>query len=118
MADLIHATVVGRLTRDAEMRQAGDSQVCSFRLAATPYKAEALFFDVSIWGRRGEALCQYLVKGQQVTVIGDLTERKYESNGEERTSKQINANAVALVGARPEQSDSPGESNATAEDLW
>jgi single-strand DNA-binding protein len=108
MSDLIQATVVGRLTRDAELRQAGSGQVCGFRLAATPYKSEAMFFDVSIWGKRGEALQQYLTKGQQVVVVGNLSERSYEHNGEQRTSKEINASEVSLVGARGERSGSGG----------
>lgn len=117
MSDLIQATVVGRLTRDAEMRNAGNQQVCGFRLAATPYKSEALFFDVSLWGRRGESLCQHLAKGQQVAVVGNLTERRYESNGEQRHTLQINAQEVALVGARgearaDESNDDDGDSLA------
>lgn len=100
MADLIQATVVGRLTRDAELRQAGSSQVCGFTVAATPYKAEAHFIDVSVWGKRGEALVQFLTKGQQVTVIGNFSVRKYEHNGEQRFALEINASEVALVGGK------------------
>ena len=110
MADLIQATVVGRLTRDAELRDVG-SGVCNFRLAATPYKSEAMFFDVAIWGKRGEALSQYLVKGQQVVVIGNLTQEQYEAGGETRTALRLNASEVALVGARPE-----GQAAATQDD--
>jgi single-strand DNA-binding protein len=105
MSDLVQATVVGRLTRDAELRQAGSTPVCGFRLAATPYKSEALFFDVSVFGKRGEAIHQYLTKGQQVVVIGNLSERSYEYNGETRTNREINANEVALVGGRSEASE-------------
>ena len=105
MSDLVQTTVVGRLTRDAELRQAGGTQVCGFRVAATPYKSEALFFDCSIWGRRGEALVQYLTKGQQVVVVGDLTKREYEHNGERRVSLEINSTGVALVGARGEREE-------------
>lgn len=110
MADMIQATVVGRLTRDAEMRDAGGNPVLSFRVAATPYKKDALFFDVSLWGKRGEALLPYLGKGQQVVVTGELSERSYESGGETRTSKQIRANDVILVGAKSErESDDAGD---------
>lgn len=101
MADLIQATVVGRLTRDAELRNLPSGQtVCSFTVAATPYKSDAMFFSVSIWGKRGESLQQYLTKGQQVCVVGDLSRREYESGGETRVSLELNSTALALVGAR------------------
>jgi single-strand DNA-binding protein len=109
VADLIQTTVVGRLTRDAELKEVGSGNVCNFRLAATPYKAESLFFDVAIWGKRGEALHQYLGKGQQVVVIGDLTTREYEASGEKRTALKINAQSVALVGGRSERADAGDE---------
>ncbi|MBV9805185.1 MAG: single-stranded DNA-binding protein [Solirubrobacterales bacterium] len=111
MSDLIQATVVGRLTRDAELRQAGSGQVCGFRVAATPYKSEAMFLDVSVWGRRGEALQPHLTKGQQVVVVGDLTRREFEHNGERRVSLELNATAVALVGSRGQQAPASDDSD-------
>jgi single-strand DNA-binding protein len=65
-----------------------------------------MFFDVSIWGHRGEALQQYLVKGQQVVVVGGLSQDEYTTrDGEKRTTLRLNANEVALVGAKPERED-------------
>ena len=104
MSDLIQATVIGRLTRDAELRDTSSGSVCGFRVAAKPFRAdESLFLDVSVWGKRGESLAPYLTKGQQVVVIGSLSERKWEKDGEQRHTLQINASEVALVGARTER---------------
>jgi single-strand DNA-binding protein len=103
MADLIHATLVGRLTRDAELRDAGGTPVCSFTVAATPYKADAMFISVSVWGRRGESLVEHLPKGQQVVVTGGLSERKWEKDGQERHQLQVRASEVVLVGGRPDR---------------
>lgn len=117
MSDLIQVTVAGRLTRDAELRRAGEQHVCGFRLAATPYKGEAMFFDVNVWGHRGEALQQYLLKGQQVVVVGGLSEEMYTTkDGEERTAKRINANEICLVGGRPEQTESEGDTSEAPAD--
>lgn len=117
MSDLIHVTIVGRLTRDAELRETNSGSVCGFRVAAKPYRAdESLFIDASLWGKRGEAVVQYLLKGQQVVVIGDLSERKWEKDGEERRSLQVNASEVVLVGSRSEApSADTGESDSAAE---
>lgn len=114
MSDLIQVTVNGRLTRDAELRQAGEQHVCGFRLAATPFRSEeAMFFDVNVWGHRGEALQQYLTKGQEVTVVGGLSQEKWTTReGEERTSLRVNANEVKLHGGRPEQAESANEGDS------
>lgn len=118
MSDLIQVTVAGRLTKDAELRQAGEQHVCGFRLAATPYKGEAMFFDVSLWGHRGEALQQYLGRGQQVVVVGGLSQEEWSTNdGEKRTSLRINANEVCLVGSRPvDDGDAEGGSEEADSD--
>lgn len=99
MSDLVQITVSGRLTRDAELRHPGDQAVLNFTVAAKPYGSEeSSFFNVAIWGKRGESLEQYLTKGTQVVVVGGFSERKYEHNGEKRVSLEIRSNEVALVG--------------------
>ena len=75
-------TLVGNLTKDAESRTTknGDN-VCGFSLAVNDRKAnQAYFFDCSYWGKRGDAVCPYLTKGKQVTVIGDFSWREYNNN--------------------------------------
>ena len=67
--------LVGNITKDAETRQAGDSTVTGFGLAENKkIKGEAVtvFYDCAIWGDRGTKIAQYLTKGGQVTVIGEL----------------------------------------------
>ncbi|MDR1373704.1 MAG: single-stranded DNA-binding protein, partial [Treponema sp.] len=80
MADLNHAVLIGRLTRDAELKYTANGQaVCKFSIAVNRRKKsgdqwvdEANFFDIVLWGRQGESLNQYLVKGKLVGVDGEL----------------------------------------------
>lgn len=115
-------TIAGNVTRDAELRttQNGD-KVAGFGVAVNGRRRDdpATFFDCSIWGKRGEALSQYLTKGAKVTINGDFSTR--EHNG--KTYLQVNANEVALQGGRNDgQRDSgaqqgSGRPSAPASDM-
>jgi single-strand DNA-binding protein len=69
-------TISGRVVgRDAAPRQAGGETVVQFCVGDNrKVKGEWIttFFDVSIWGKRGEALLPMLRKGTNVVVIGEL----------------------------------------------
>ena len=54
-----------------------------------------IFYRVTVWRRLAENVAQYLHKGDQVTVQGDLTLRNYvDREGQNRVSVQITANHV------------------------
>lgn len=77
MADINHVTLVGRLTRDAELKYTNSGQaVSNIALAVNQRRRredqwvdEAHFFDCVVWGRTAEVLNQYLVKGKQVGLV-------------------------------------------------
>ncbi|MFA6507738.1 MAG: single-stranded DNA-binding protein [Treponemataceae bacterium] len=106
MADVNHVVLIGRLTRDAELKYtAGGQAVCKFALAVNRRKKtgdqwieEANFFDVVLWGRSGEAINQYLLKGKQVAVEGELRQDRWEQDGQNRSKVEIQANNVQLLG--------------------
>lgn len=96
---MIEVIVAGNLTKDAELRQAGNSQVCGFSVAAdTGFgdKKQTLFFSCSLWGNQGAALAQYLKKGNPVTVIGEMSEREYDG----KQYKEIRVNSIKLQGSK------------------
>ena len=88
-------TIAGGVGKDAEVRrtQSGDP-VAGFSVAVTDRKKETTWFDVSLWGKRGESLAQYITKGSKVTVVGELGTR--EHNG--KTYLTVNASEIALQG--------------------
>lgn len=96
---MIEVIVAGNLTKDAELRPAGNSQVCGFSVAAdTGFgdKKQTMFFSCSLWGNQGAALAQYLKKGNPVTVIGEMSEREYDG----KQYKEIRVNSIKLQGSR------------------
>ena len=92
-------TIGGNVTKDAELRTAGNDKVLGFSVAVSEGfgdKKRTLFFDCSLWGKRGETLSSMSTKGGKVVVTGDLSTR--EHNG--KTYLTINANQVTLMGGK------------------
>ena len=106
MADINHVVLVGRLTRDAELKYtAGGQAVCKFSVAVNRRRKqgdqwvdEPNFFDIVLWGRQGETLNQYLVKGKQIGVDGELRQDRWEQDGQNRSKVEIVANNIQLLG--------------------
>lgn len=94
-------TIAGNIGKDAEVRftQGGDP-IASFSLAVSESRDKpATWWDVSMFGKRGQSLAQYLTKGARVTVSGRFSTREYEG----KTYLQCNANEIALQGGGERQ---------------
>jgi len=95
-------TLVGRLTRDAELKYTKNSKaVASFGLAVNKFKKdEALFIEINLWGKSAEAVNQYLKKGTQVLASGELEIQKWEKDGVKHQKTVINCFNVQLLGSK------------------
>jgi len=117
MADLNHVTLIGRLTRDAEMKYtAGGQPVCKFSIAVNRRKKsgdqwedEANFFDIVLWGKQGESLSQYLVKSKMVGVDGELKQDRWQQDGQNRSKVEVVANYVQLLGDNKSNQNNDGD---------
>ena len=106
MADVNHVVLIGRLTRDAELKYTNNgTAICKFSIANNQRRKrddqwvdEAHFFDVTLWGKTAEAVSQYLVKGKQVGVEGQLRQSRWEQDGQSRSRVEVNANNLQLLG--------------------
>lgn len=103
----------GTVGRDAEVRSTPSGQMVLNVTVANNVgfgdRQQTLWVRVALWGRRAEGQLQnYLKKGQQVFVSGELTQREYQANdGTTRTSLELNANVIDLVGRRNDQGQAP-----------
>jgi len=98
-------TIAGQLGKDAEMRYLNNGDpVCSFSVADSQGKDKpTIWWRCSLFGKRGEALAQYLTKGQSVTVAGVITEREYtDKDGVTKKSQDVRVSEVALQGGKRE----------------
>ncbi len=94
--------IAGNIGKDAEVRSTqGGDKVTGWTVAVedrTGKEKSTIWFDCTLWGKRGESLAQYLTKGSKVCVSGELSTR--EHNG--KTYLTIRAEQVTLMGGKPE----------------
>lgn len=99
--------IAGGLTRDAVLRRTqGGDPILGFSVGVSEGRDKpSTYFDCSLFGKRGEALEQYLKKGSKVTVCGDLSTREHEG----KTYLQVRANEVTLQGGGQRNDDAGGQ---------
>ena len=111
---LNHITIMGRLTRDPELRRTGSGvAVASFRVAVDrDYQPKdggerkTDFIDCVAWRQTGEFISKYFTKGRMIVVDGRLEMRDWtDKEGNKRTSAEINV-ANAYFGDSKRDGDS------------
>ena len=117
MADINTATLIGRLTRDEELKYTPSGAAVGNISIAINRKVkkgqewvdEANYFDVVFFGKQAEGLKQFLTKGKQVGVTGFLKQERWtDQNGQNRSAVKIYANDIQLLGGK----DGNGNNNA------
>lgn len=115
--------LVGRLTRDVEIRNTSSGQtVASISIATNRFwkdksgqrQDQTEFHNIVLWGRLAEIAGQYLAKGQEAYFEGRLQTRKYTAkDGTERRTTEVVAENMQL-GSRPQGSGAPSSFNNPA----
>ena len=121
-ADLNRVTLVGRLTRDPELRHTqGGDPVCSIRLAVSSRARDesgnwgdrSNYFDVTVFGRQAETASTYLAKGRRIGVDGRLSWREWQAqDGSKRQNVEVIANDVFFLDSRGEGGGGAGAGGA------
>ncbi|WP_435638342.1 single-stranded DNA-binding protein, partial [Carnimonas bestiolae] len=97
---------VGRIGSDAQVRQTQNgTSVASFRLAVDNgfgQNKTTIWLDCAIFGKRAEgSLIQYLTKGAQVQVVGEIGQRQFQkSDGSPGFSITLNVSDLKLIGGQ------------------
>ena len=100
-------TITGTLGRDMEQRAMPNGDpVGNFSVADSQGREKpTIWWNCQLFGKRVSALAPYLMKGQQVTVVGNVTEREWiDKEGGKRKQMEIRVNDLALQGGKREQS--------------
>ena len=107
---LNRVTLIGNLGQDPELRHTqGGGAVLTLRIATTESFSNRAgerqertdWHTVKLWGKRAEALAGILSKGRQICVEGRIQYSQWEDKqGQKRTSTEINAQNINLIGGR------------------
>jgi len=106
-----HQTIIeGHLGKDVEQRYlpSGDA-VSNFSVAVTESwkdktsgekKEQTTWYRVNTFGKLAEICGKYLKKGSHVLIIGKMQEREWEKDGVKRTSWELRADSMQMLGSR------------------
>lgn len=96
--------LIGRLTRDPEMRYTTTGKaVTNFSLAvdrgftSPSGEKEVDFIDIVAWERQAEVVANYLKKGRLAGVEGRLQIRQFEHEGQKRRAAEVVASRVVIL---------------------
>jgi single-strand DNA-binding protein len=106
--DINKVFIIGRLTRDVELKytEAG-MPVSKFSIACNEKRKkgeewvdEANFFDIVLWGKTAESLCQYLIKGKQIAIDDKMKQERWQDRdtGNNRSRVVVTAETIQLLG--------------------
>lgn len=87
-----HVTLLGRLTRDPELKytQSGKAFTkLSIAVTREFNRDEADFINCIAWDKRAETICEYLRKGRRIALQGRLSVRQYEKDGETKWITEV-----------------------------
>jgi len=100
-------SLIGRLTRDPELKDTRAGAVCQMRIAVDNpgregQKGEPTFVDVAAFGKHAEACARHLAKGRQVAVAGRLVFREWTGRDGRKRSAHSVQGSVDFLGGRGE----------------
>lgn len=133
LANLNRVFLIGRLTKDPEVRQTSNgTPVANFTIAINrrfrspsgDIKEETTFVGIVAWQKLAELCRQYLAKGRAVLVEGKIQNRSWETeDGQKRSTLEVRADRIEFLEreSRPEgsfvseSSESPAPTEPYAE---
>ena len=116
---LNQVTLIGRLVRDPEDKQAGGHDLAQFTLAIDRRhnKDETDFVDCVAWRKLSELVMKYCVKGMMVAVTGSLRIDSYEQDGKKRKSTRVTAEDVRFLSGGKGSAEPVEEEEDVADDV-
>ena len=124
MASVNKVILIGNLGRDPELKYTPQQNaVCHFTLATNERwtdksgakQERTEWHRIVVWGKQAEICQKYLKKGRQVYIEGTLTTRDWnDKDGNKRSTTEIKALRVQMLGTRSEGPEEGREEAAPA----
>lgn len=111
MESMNNTCLIGRLTRDADLKYTSNgTAIADMSIAANYRKKEGSsyvegvsFFDIKVFGVTAEKLNAYLKKGKQIAVMGALRQDRWSKDGKNMSKIYIIAHKVELLGSKSQE---------------
>lgn len=110
---------IGNIVRDPELRPVGQSSVANFTIAVgwkSKDKEGVEWVNVNAWGKLGEIVAQYALKGTKVFVQGSMKTEKYIKDGVEKQITKITADKVEFLSKASGQAEPAQQEQAPQEE--
>jgi single-strand DNA-binding protein len=122
--DLNKTILVGRLTKDAELRfTPSGTPVCSFSIAngrswkqGDEKKESVSYFNCVLWGKIAESVNEYLKKGTQLAIEGRLSQQRWQDeSGNNKSKIEIVVDTFQFLGGKKESGEGQSSSGPAPE---
>ena len=108
--------LMGRLTRDVEMRQTPNgvslarfSIAVNRRFAGKDAQQQADFINCVAWRQTGEFIARYFQKGSMIAVVGSIQSRSWDGNdGKKQYATEVVVDEAYFTGSRAESGTQGG----------
>jgi len=116
----IHATLLGRLGRDSELRYTPEgTAVLGFAVATDSGfgdKKITHWIDCALWGKQAERLAPHLLKGANVMLIGELSTKEFQKrDGAQGFGLTLRVDKLEFAGAKKDSEGGQGTPQQTAQ---
>lgn len=106
-------TLIGRITKELEIKPAGSTTKCDFTLAvnrrfAKEGQQQADFINVVCFGKIADNLVKFQGKGSQIAVVGTLNIDQYEKEGEKKSFTKVVANEIEFLSSKGQENANKG----------
>ncbi|MCQ9300514.1 single-stranded DNA-binding protein [Staphylococcus hyicus] len=111
--------LTGRITKDLELKPAGQTQVTNFSMAVdNPFKKDdASFFDIVAFGKTAELLNNYCGKGSKILIEGNLKQDRFQDKqGNNRSAVRVIANRIEFLDSKGQSNNQPKQQQGQAQD--
>lgn len=110
MANLNKTLIIGNVGKPVELRYTPSGKaVANFTVAVNSFftkadgekKQDTEWFNVVVWGKLAEVCNQYLTKGKQVYIEGQMKTRSWDKDGVKHYRTELLARQVQFLGGKP-----------------
>lgn len=104
--------LMGRLTKDVELKRSGDTVIGKFTVAVDRRNKnkDTDFINCVAWNGTAEFINRYFHKGSMIAVVGELRTGSYEkSDGSKTYTTEVVVSETFFTGEKREQAEAPSD---------